>query len=142
MDARAATTAAPRARILSAGQSLAFDDLVLEPTLRQVAAAAGTTEQTVLRHFGSRAELLVQIERSATAVIVAERTPQVAGDEAALDALLGHYERRGDFVLAVIARAATDRRAAQIAERGRQEHRAWLTAAFAERLPGPPAMRD
>ena len=79
MTARADAVAAMRERIVAAGVALAFDDLVLEPSLGQVAAAARTTPQTVLRHFGSRGELLAEVERAARAVILAERTPASGG---------------------------------------------------------------
>ena len=135
MRARADSAAATRERILAAGTALAFDDLVLEPTLQQVADAAGTSLRTVLRHFGSRAALLEEIERAARAVILAERTAAAPGDESALAALLRHYETRGDFVLAVLARSGADPRAAAIAELGRQEHRRWVVRRFGDRIP-------
>jgi AcrR family transcriptional regulator len=142
MRARGVAVADTHARILAAGLSLAFHDLVLEPSLRQVASAAATTVQTVLRHFGSRAELLAEIERTARAEITAERTPTSGGEDAALAALLEHYERRGDFVLALIAREASDPRAATITAEGRAAHRQWVAEVFASRLPVDQALRD
>ena len=142
MRARADAAAATRDRILAAARALAFDDLLLEPTLQQVARAAGTTPQTVLRHFGSRAALLEEVERTARELILAERSPASDDDDAALTALLGHYEVRGDFVLAVLGRAGTDDRAAAIAELGRREHRRWVAEVFGDRLPASPADRE
>lgn len=142
MRVRADAAAATRERILAATRALAFDDLVLEPTLQQVAAAAATTPQTVLRHFGSRAALLEEVERTARELILAERAPASHDDDAALASLLEHYEVRGDFVLAVLGRAGTDPRAAAIADLGRQEHRRWVAEVFGERLPPSAAERE
>jgi AcrR family transcriptional regulator len=142
MLARGESVAETHERILAAGRSLGFDDLVLEPTLQQVASTAGTTVQTVLRHFGSRAELLAEIERTARDEIAAERTPTPGDEDAALSALLEHYERRGDFVMALIAREATDPQAAKITTYGRAAHRRWVTDVFAPRLPSETEDRE
>jgi AcrR family transcriptional regulator len=142
MRARGDAVAETHERILAAGRSLAFDDLVLDPTLQQVASAAGTTVQTVLRHFGTRTELLAEIERTARAEIAEERTPVSDDEDAALVALLEHYERRGDFVMAVIARETTDPSAAKITTYGRAAHRRWVTDVFAPRLPTDPDDRE
>ncbi|WP_375387932.1 TetR/AcrR family transcriptional regulator [uncultured Amnibacterium sp.] len=129
-------------QILAAGRSLAFNDLVLSPTLQQLAAGAGVTVQTVLRHFGSRDEVLAEIERTARDEIAAERTPASTDVHAALGALLEHYERRGAFVMALIAREASDERAAQIARYGRAVHRQWVEDVFRPSLPDATSDRD
>jgi AcrR family transcriptional regulator len=142
MRARGEAVAETHERILAAGRSLAFNDLVLDPTLQQVAAAAKTTVQTVLRHFGSRAQLLVEIERTARDEINAERTPTPGHEDGALIDLMEHYERRGDFVMALIAREATDPQAAKITTYGRAAHRRWVADVFAPRLPPDPEARE
>ena len=142
MGARGEAVAGTHERILAAGRSLGFDDLVLEPTLQQVASAAGTTVQTVLRHFGSRAALLAEIERTARNEIAAERTAAPGDEDGAFAALLEHYERRGDFVMALIAREAVDPHAARITAYGRAAHRRWVADVFGPRLPPHPEDRE
>jgi AcrR family transcriptional regulator len=142
MGARGDGVAATRARILDAGRSLALKDLVLDPTLEQVADRAEVSVQTLLRHFGSRAKLIEQVADHALRATESERRP-VAGDPAsAVDAVLTHYEDLGDFSLAVLAREAVDPRAAEVAGAGKALHRRWVEDSFGAALPADPAGRE
>ncbi|HEY7834260.1 MAG TPA: TetR/AcrR family transcriptional regulator, partial [Ktedonobacterales bacterium] len=53
MTARATTAQQTHQRILQAGAALFWEQLSLEITLDDVAARAGVSVQTVLRHFGT-----------------------------------------------------------------------------------------
>jgi AcrR family transcriptional regulator len=142
MGARGDAVAATRLRILEAGASLGLDDLNLDPTLEDVARRAGVSVQTVLRHFGSRDALLTAVTDFAVHRTVDERRPVADGAASAVDAILGHYEQRGDFALAVLAREPVDPRAAEIAERGKAEHRRWVEDSFAGALPSAAGPRE
>ena len=62
--------------------------------------------QTVLRRFGSRAGLLDEAQRYAEGRIVEERRAPVGDVDAAVEALVDHYEKRGDAVLLMLPRRA------------------------------------
>ncbi|MDQ1512207.1 MAG: hypothetical protein QOC59_49 [Microbacteriaceae bacterium] len=142
MAARGEAVEQTRARILDAVGAIAFEDLELDPTLETVAARAGVSVQTVLRHYGTRAALLEAAARGATAEVVAERTPSSGDPDAALAALVQHYERRGPLVLVLLARERTDPPIAAITESGRRLHREWVSDVFGGRLPADPAARE
>lgn len=71
-------------------------------TLQQIAAEAGVTVQTIIRRFGSKEGLFEAIGRREGARILAERqpsNPEGGGLEAAVHALVAHYEHDGRTVL-------------------------------------------
>jgi AcrR family transcriptional regulator len=82
MKARAEATASTRSRILDAVIALSEERLSLEIVLADVAARAGVSVQTVLRHFGSRNELFEHAQARQVAQVRAERATPV-GDVAA-----------------------------------------------------------
>jgi AcrR family transcriptional regulator len=134
MVARAEATAATRERILdSATQlflSLASDGFSLE----DVAEGAGTTVQTVLRHFGSK-ELLLRagIDR-ASERISRERMLAPIGDvRGAVANVVEHYEAHGDTAMRLLNE---DRNPVlrEVVDRGRAFHREWVTHTFAPQL--------
>lgn len=135
MGARGEAVAATRRRILEAGLSLAFEDLNLDPTLDDVAGRAAVSVQTVLRHFGTRGGLLAALKDFAVQDVEAERRPTGADPASAVDAVLAHYERLGDFALALLAREPVDPLAAELAASGKATHRQWVEESFATRLP-------
>jgi AcrR family transcriptional regulator len=135
MGARGEAVAATRRRILDAGMSLGLEDLNLDPTLDDVARRATVSVQTVLRHFGSRDALLAAITDFAIQGVEAERRPTGTDPASAVDAVVGHYERLGDFALALLARESGDPRFAELAASGKHTHRRWVEESFAEQLP-------
>lgn len=137
MQRRGASTAATRDRVLAATISLGYEELDVDPTLERIAARAGVSVQTVLRHFGTRNALLDAALASARAAVADERVP--LGDDDPIAPLLAHYRRRAAFSLAMLAREDTDARAAAITDGGRRLHLEWVTAAYAPRLAMHPA---
>lgn len=135
MRARADAKAQTRARILLAVRELAEETLNLDPTLDAVAARAGVSVQTVLRHFGTRDGLFDAALAAASADMVDERATPVGDPAAAARAIVDHYELRGDFVIRLLAREDDDARMAQVTARGRQTHREWVETAFGPMLP-------
>lgn len=135
MRARADAKAQTRTRILQAVRQLAEETLNLEPTLDAVAAAAGVSVQTVLRHFGSRDGLFDAALAAGSAEMVDERAAPVGDIAGAVRAIVEHYELRGDFVLGLLARETQDARIARVVGQGRTVHRTWVSDVFAPLLP-------
>jgi AcrR family transcriptional regulator len=119
MGARAEAMAETRRRILQAVQELAFETLNLDPTLEVVAARAGVSVQTVLRHFGDRDSLFEAALDAATADVVAEREVPAGDVAAAVRIIVAHYESRGDFVIRVLGHEQEDERFRRVTEPGR-----------------------
>jgi AcrR family transcriptional regulator len=136
MAARAQAAQATAERILDA----AIDGFWERPgsvSLETVARRAGVTKQTVLRRFGSRAELVAAAAERELARVEAERGDVVPGDVAgAVRALVAHYERVGDAVLRLLAEEARRPELRTLAERGRAYHARWCERAFAPALDG------
>lgn len=138
MAARGRAVAATRERIVSAIETLGMRDLEFDPTLEAVAAEAGVSVQTVLRHFGSRENLLTVAFDEVEARIRQERMPLPHDVDDALRVLVAHYESRGDVVLVMLARERTDERVRAATTRGKRQHREWVSDVFADRLPDGP----
>jgi AcrR family transcriptional regulator len=119
--------------ILRATIGLAYQRNDIEMTLEQIAAAAGTTVRTVMRHFASRDELIdAAIERGAAEVAAERHDP--GGDAArSIELLVEHYERRGPFVLSVLA--SDQEGARRVTASGRLLHRSWVESVFGSDLP-------
>lgn len=136
MRERADSTAATRERIVRATITTAMERRTLEVTLQEVSERAGVTVQTVLRHFGSREGLLDAATAVASADVDAERRVTSGDVHEAVRAVVGHYERVGDFVLALLAESQRSERARAITEPGKALHREWVRASFAPYLTG------
>jgi len=95
--------------------------------LSVVAARAGVSERTVLRHFGSRDGLVVAAIAEGTARDEAERFAAPAGDIAgAVSSLVGHYETAGDRILRLLAEEGADPQIDEILAGGRTIHWRWV----------------
>ena len=134
MVARAEATAATRERILNSTDrlflSLASDGFSLE----DVAEGAGTTVQTVLRHFGSK-ELLLRagIDR-ASERIGRERMQAPVGDVlGAVANVVDHYEAHGDTVMRLLGEERNPV-LREVVDRGRAFHHEWVEHTFAPQL--------
>jgi AcrR family transcriptional regulator len=142
MRARADAKAATRLRLLRAALELSEEKMTIEITLDEVASRAGTSVQTVLRHFGSRDGLLDETVKFASADVEDERraTPGDVGE--AIAAVVAHYEKRGDFVLRLLGQEQ-DPRIAAVVGPGKGLHRRWVTESFRPQLDArPPADRE
>lgn len=143
MTARADAVAATRDRILDAVVAIYVEREFHDVPLEQVAGRAGTTVQTILRHFGSKDAVVGAAVRRQAGRIAAEREELPAGDVGATVAYLScHYEEMGDQVLRLLADERRLPAAAEIVAEGRRIHRDWVARSFAAWLDGlEPAAR-
>jgi AcrR family transcriptional regulator len=115
-------------------------------SLEALAASAGVTKQTLLRHFGSKAGLLLRaiVDNAAKGLNQRRSVPQ--GDVAgAVENLLEHYEEWGARSLRIGAWLEGGNPVlAKISQAARQVHYDWVEYAFApqlERLQGQERLR-
>jgi AcrR family transcriptional regulator len=135
MTARAAAVAATRQRVLEAAVALHLRRLSADISLADVAAEAGVSVQTVLRHFGSREGLIEAALQWATDDVEQERRVEPGDVAGAARAVVDHYELRGDGVLLLLAQEGSEAFAARITTHGRGVHRRWVTSTFGPLLP-------
>lgn len=133
---RAAATERGRREILAAAQELFRDEGRFELSLEEVAARAGCSTRSVLRHFGSRQGLMAAAIAAAEAEVMASREAPAGDVAAALRALLGHYEEAGDQVIGWLGLADRYPLVRQVTESGERLHRKWVEAVFAPGLAG------
>jgi AcrR family transcriptional regulator len=135
MVARAEATAALRDRIVNSTEQL-FEELASDRfSLEDVAAGADTTVQTVLRHFGSKDELLRATMARGLDRVRDERMQAPVGDvPGAVRNLVEHYEVRGDMVLRWLAEEDRNPFMHEILEGGRAFHHEWVAQTFAPQL--------
>ena len=131
MTARAESAAATGERILDAAIALFWERPTDQIGLRDVAERAGVTVQTVIRRYGGREGLLAAAGERQIRATEAERAVPVGDVEAAVSALLDHYEHRAAGVLRLLAAEGSSPVLAGFAERGRHLHRQWCRDAFA-----------
>ena len=133
MGERAESTAATRQRILDA--ALAIGDPRVP--LAAIAARAGVSQRTVLRHFGDRNGLFIATMEEGDARVREERFSVPAGDlDAAVANLVDHYEDQGDSVIARLAEEGQDERVDRVLDSGRRLHRRWVEEVLGPLLDG------
>jgi AcrR family transcriptional regulator len=135
MTARADAALATAERILDAAVEAFWENPSEQISLEEIARRAGVTKQTVLRHFGTKAELLAAAGAREFERVQGERGDVVPGDVAgAVRVLMGHYERVGDAVLRLLVEEARDASLGALAEQGRTYHAQWCEQVFAPAL--------
>ena len=91
----------PRERLLAAALEYALEHGIADLSLRQLAAALGTSHRMLIHHFGSKEELLLAVTRAAEArqrSVMAEHFD--ASDAATVDAARRHWHELSDPSLA------------------------------------------
>jgi AcrR family transcriptional regulator len=127
--ARAAAEEQTRTALLDAAEVAFFDEGGAH-SLEAIAAAAGVTKQTLLRHFGSREGLFHESHRRAFERVREQRLRAPRNDvEGAIDNLLDHYEAVGDRALRIGTMTTTEL-PADIGRVARQLHYEWVEHAF------------
>lgn len=139
MTTRSASAEQTRTAILGAAFGLVGEKSSLEIVLADVAARAGVTVKTILRHFGSREALFDAVAEFAAREIDEERATPVGDLDRAVAIIVDHYELRGDWVIRMLAQEHSDARIAPVVQRGRRVHRDWVRATFAPQLESHPA---
>ena len=142
MTERARTVERTRTRILEAVVALHLQRLSSDISLADMAAAAGVSVQTVLRHFGTREGLIEAAREHAVTEVEEERRTDTGDVSGAVRAVVDHYERRGDGVLVLLAQEGTESFAAQVTAQGRAMHRQWVLESFAPLLPAGKAAQQ
>ncbi len=106
-------------------------------SLEALSARAGTTKQTLLRHFGSKDGLLLQALARAGAQVLDQRWSAPRGDiEAAVENLLDHYETWGERSLRIGAWQSGPPALAKLSQLARQVHYEWVEHVFEPWLAG------
>ncbi|MFS8048628.1 TetR/AcrR family transcriptional regulator [Rhizobium sp. BR 314] len=104
-----------------------FDEI----TLDDIAAAAGTTRQTVIRRFGSKTGVLSAMAARLDVSIQAQRWSTPAESVADIVAvLMDDYERTGDVIVRTLGQEARFPEFTPILDRGREGHRGWIADMF------------
>jgi AcrR family transcriptional regulator len=134
MRVRAEAASQSRARVISAVIGIANEKPVAAITLPLVADRAGVSVQTVLRQFGSRERLIEEAAQAARADVLAERPADPDDIDGSLDALIDHYEARGDGVVLLLGQESWDPTAAAITSDGKLLHRDWVRRTFERSL--------
>jgi AcrR family transcriptional regulator len=134
MTARVAKAEATKARIRACAAELYAGRAIEDFTLEEVAARAETTVQTVLRMFGSKAELLSEaLYEMADRGIGLKITPP--GEiPAAIAAIFDVYETMGDHVIQRLNDESRLPALKPALDIGRNNHRSWVKKVFAPQL--------
>ena len=126
---RADAARATRDRIVRSAVDLAYERGDIEMTLDQIAARAGTTVRTIMRQFGSRDAVVEAGIELGSAEVAAERREPDGDRDLGIRLLVEHYEKRGGFVLRLLASELPG--AQRVTASGRLLHRDWVENVFA-----------
>ena len=127
---RAAAEEGTRSALLAAAQEAFFGGPWDDVTLDSIAARAGVTKQTLLRHFGSKDGLLEQAFLQSMEEVRAQRLSAPPNDVAgAVDNLLDHYEQYGERAMK-IGSLAGEGPVAAFGRRARELLYGWVEHAF------------
>lgn len=133
--ARAISTEETRTAILDAVDAIFLPHPGRALSLEAVAERAGTTVQTVLRHFDSKAGLIEAAARRGFEEVKSGRDEVPVGDlEAIVAYLVRHYEEMGPMVLRMLTVEHEVLEVARIIQRGRELHRTWVQRVLAPLL--------
>jgi AcrR family transcriptional regulator len=129
--ARATAAAETGMRILDAFIARLQVGWFEEIRLDDVAADAGVTVQTVIRRFGGKEGLLESANEKVDHDILEERQLPVGDVAKGLDAIIAQYEKRGDFMMRMLAQEDRYASIRELTDHGRAVHRRWTGEVFA-----------
>ncbi len=137
MSARADAAAATGERLLAAAWKHFGTRPYEEVRLREIAAEAGVTEQTLLARFHSKDELLAAAYRWWGATET-ERRDAAAVDDVpdAVANVFDHYEAHGASILRMLSQEDRVPAIHDLMDRGRTYHRSWANRVFEPLLAG------
>ncbi len=136
MTARAEAVEASREAICDAVISLWLDVPYDELTLDDIAERAGTTRQTILRHYGSKQGVALAAAEWYGPRIEAATEVEPGDVDAAIRAIIGQYEAMGDANMRLLEIEHRVAEAHELLEIGRDQHRRWVESSFAPFLDG------
>ncbi len=135
--ARAAASQDTQRRIVRMFREALSSRSMDEITLDDVATAAGTTRQTVIRLFGGKQGLLTALAETMKNEIEMHRSvPSGASPRVVAHALLKDYEESGDMVIRLLAQEERHPVLTPFLNLGRKWHRHWISQVFATSLGG------
>lgn len=135
MRARAEQADCTRQRILEAAVAELWGHRLADVRLENIAARAEVTVQTVLRIFGTKADLLELAMEALRDQIRRQREAAEPGDvEGTIRGLYDHYEEYGDFVVRSLAGEEGLSKLRERLDRGRRIHRQSMQRQFAPQL--------
>lgn len=126
MTTRAEAAERTRLRIQEAAISCAEVQTLKDISLDDIAGRAQVSVQTVLRHFGSKAGLVAATTDYMNRQVQSERRAPAGDRDAAVHALVDHYEKRGRLTLLLLAQEDTDPQVQSITAAGKRLHREWV----------------
>lgn len=130
-SARANAVQDTEQQIVDALNALLAERWFDEITLDDIAAAAGTTRQTVIRRFGSKTGVLSAMAAQMDVSIRTQRWSTPAQSVADIVTLLtDDYERTGDILVRTLGQEARIPEFAAVLDRGRKGHREWIEDVF------------
>jgi AcrR family transcriptional regulator len=142
MVRRAASTERTRQAILDAATRQFLAEPARDLNLDRIARAAGTTVQTVIRHFGGRDGVFEAALEREMGRVRDERDPAAISTPAdAVRQVVAHYERVGERAIRLLAEEHRSPAVASIVDRGRALHWRWCEQVFADRLPARGTLR-
>jgi AcrR family transcriptional regulator len=135
--ARAESQQQTRDALLDAAEEELSEGGWSKTSLEKLAAKAGVTKQTALRHFGSKEGLIEAAIRRTSEIVRKERGRAPVGDvPGSVHNLMDHYERWGNLVMRVLAEEHRISLVRKVTDRGRQVHYEWVDYAFGPQLEG------
>lgn len=121
--------------LLDAAEQELYGESWQQTTLAALAAKAGVTKQTLLRHFGSKDGLLLQTVMRGAAKVLEQRWSAAPGNvEDAVEGLLEHYQVWGERSLRIGAWQSGSGALARLSQAARQVHYEWVDYAFGPQL--------
>jgi AcrR family transcriptional regulator len=144
MSARAQAAAATGERLLEAAWNNFGTRPYEEVRLREIAADAGVTEQTLLARFQSKDGLLAAAYRWwGTQEISRRDSAPVGRFPEAVSNVFDHYEAHGTAILRMLSQEDRIPAVRRLTDRGRDYHRDWVSRVFQPILSAlPPAARE
>jgi AcrR family transcriptional regulator len=137
MSARAEAAAQTRARVLSAAWERFARHPYEDVLLREIAADADVSAQTLHTAFGSKEQLFTAAYMWWGQQVIAAREAAPVGQvPAAIANLFDAYETHGGAVLRMLSQEERIPAVRQMTEAGRAYHRAWAQKTFAPQMHG------
>lgn len=135
MVTRVEATEQTRCRVLQAAYELWLAQTYDAVSLEKVAARAGVTKQTLLRHFGSKEQLAIAVVDFQRPREEAARAADPGDVKRAITKLVERYEKMGDANLRMLELERRVPAIDYLLKQSRESHRRWVERVFGPFLP-------